>query len=97
MNWIKVEPNPADNDNSAEKLPLLEQVVHVIYLSDYDDSPVMALGGRVDDDGGWLWAINDNAYGWGKGDKTNDLTADDKYRVTHWAEIEWPKEFDAPL
>lgn len=87
MSWIKVEPNPFDNDGP---LPPIEQVVHIIYLSDYDDSPVMAFGGRVDGEEGWLWAINDNASGYGKNDTINDLTADDEYRVTHWAALEWP-------
>lgn len=92
MNWIKVEPNPSDNNARPENLPPLEQVVHVIYLSGYDNSPVMALGGRVDGGEGWLWAINDNASGYGRNDRINDLTADDEYQVTHWAALEWPED-----
>ena len=91
MNWIKVEPNPADNDAHPERLPPLEKVVHIVYLSDNDDSQVIALGGRTDDTEGWLWAVNENAYGYQKHETYNDLTADDYYRVTHWAEIEWPE------
>jgi hypothetical protein len=84
VNWIKV------NDQDSETLPPMDHVVHVIYLSDYDDGQVIALGGRVDDSEGWLWALNDNINGFGRDDKQNDLTADDEYRVTHWAEIKWP-------
>lgn len=90
MNWIKVEPNPADNDAHPERLPPLEKVVWVIYV-DYDDAEVVALGGRVDDGEGWLWALNDNRSGVRKDDNYNDLAADDDYRVTYWAEIEWPE------
>lgn len=90
MNWIKVEPNPSDNDAHPELLPPLEKVVYVIYVNEPDSPPVIALGGRVDGEEGWLWAINDSAYGYEKGDY-DDLAADDDYRVTHWAEIEWPE------
>lgn len=92
MNWIKVAPNPADNDAHSELLPPLNKVVHVIYLSSYDDSPIITLGGRVEGEDGWLWAITENEWGYGKDDELNDLIADDEYRVTHWAEIEWPED-----
>lgn len=85
MNWIKV------NNEDAFTLPPLEKVVAIIYLNDYDDSQIFALGGRTDDGEGWLWAVNSNAYGYSKNEKYNDLTADDDYRVTHWAEIKWPE------
>lgn len=85
MNWIKV------NDEDESTLPPMEKVVHIIYLSDNDDSQVIALGGRTDDTEGWLWAINENGYGYQKHESYNDLTADDDYRVTYWAEIEWPE------
>lgn len=91
MNWIKVEPNPKDNDAHPELLPPMEKVVHVIYVNEIGGPPVIALGGRVDGEEGWLWAINDNAHGHEKDDKWHDLNADDEYLVTHWAEIEWPE------
>lgn len=91
MNWHKVEPNPADNDSKPETLPPLDKVVWVIYLSDFDDAPVMAFGGRVDDGEGWLWAL-DEVYGFRADQTWNTLIADDEYRVTQWAEIEWPEE-----
>lgn len=90
MNWIKVEPNPSDNKH-LERLPPLDKVVLVIYL-DYDDTEVIAFGGRIDNGEDWLWAIDDNRGGVHRGDQFNDLTADDDYRVTHWAEIEWPED-----
>lgn len=92
MNWIKVEPNPADNDAHPERLPPLEKVVWVVY-EDYDGTSVMTFGGRTDsgENMGWLWAIDDNRSGVRKDDHHNDLTADDDYRVTYWAGIEWPE------
>lgn len=90
MNWIKVEPNPIDNDVHPERLPAMEKVVHVIYVEGKDQA--VALGGRVDSGEGlgWLWAINDVSQHW----KSSEgyLVADDDYHVTHWAEIEWPED-----
>lgn len=87
MNWIKVEPNPADNDAHPERLPPLEHIVHVIYEDGSDKA--IALGGRVDGEDGWLWAIYDVPQHWRSSESY--LVADDEYRVTHWAEIEWPE------
>ena len=84
MNWIKV------NYEDTSTLPPLEKVVPIIFLSNADDRQVFALGGRVDDGEGWLWAVN-NFPSHGKGDTCHDLSTDDDYRVTHWAEIEWPE------
>lgn len=89
MNWIKVEPNPADNDAHPGRLPPLEKLVHVIYKDGGDQA--IALGGRVDGEEGWLWAINDMPQYW-RSDSEGYLVADNEYRVTHWAEIEWPEE-----
>lgn len=90
MNWIKVEPNPADNDAHPELLPPIEKVVFVVYLND-DGAQLVSLGGRVDGEDGWLWALNE--YGSRlRGDIECDLIADDEYLVTHWAEIEWPED-----
>ena len=86
MNWIKAEPNPADNDSHSERLPPLEKVVHVIYVEGNDQA--IALGGRVDGEDGWLWAVNDISQHWRSSE--GYLVADDEYKVTHWAEIEWP-------
>lgn len=90
MNWTKVHPNPADNDTHPERLPALDKVVLVVYLTDYDEQ-VITLGGRVHDGEGWLWAIYDTVYGYERGSMYDGLVADDDYRVTHWAEIEWPE------
>jgi hypothetical protein len=89
MNWIKVEPNPTDNVDPRQ-LPPLNKVVWVIHLAD-DDTEIVAFGGRVDEGEGWLWAIDDNRSGYRRDSQFNDLTTDDDYRVTHWAEIEWPE------
>lgn len=91
MNWIKVEPNPADNDAHPERLPPLDTVVAVIWLSNYDDSQVFALGGRVNDGDGWLWALSDLSE-LHRTSPVTELIADDDYRVTHWAEIQWPED-----
>lgn len=85
MNWIKV------NDRDETTLPPLEKVVAVIWLSGYDDSQVFALGGRVTEDGVWLWALNQSSD-LHRISPVAELVADDDYRVTHWAEIEWPED-----
>lgn len=85
MNWIKV------NDGDESTLPPLEKVVHIIFLSDFNEGQVIALGGRTDGGEGWLWAINDSNCLY-RSDSEGDLTTDDDYHVTHWAEIEWPEE-----
>ena len=93
MNWIKVEPNPADNDAHPELLPPLDKVVHVIFKPNeqgYDHCRLITLGGRVDGEDGWLWALHDSEV-YERGSE-GYLTADDEYLVTHWAEIEWPED-----
>lgn len=95
MNWIKVEPNPADNDAHSERLPPLDKVVHVIFVPNeqgYEHCRLIALGGRVDGEDGWLWAINNNEI-YERGSE-GDLVADDEYLVVYWAEIEWPEGGD---
>jgi hypothetical protein len=92
MNWIKVEPNPADNDAHPERLPALDKVVHIILMPNeqgYDHCRLMALGERVDGEDGWLWAIHDSDV-YERGGE-GDLMADDEYHVIYWAEIEWPE------
>lgn len=89
MNWHKVEPNSADNDAHPETLPPLDTVVWIIYLSDFDDVPVLAFGGRSDGGEGWLWGV-DRSGPYPKGGEA-EIECDDDYRVTHWAEIEWPE------
>lgn len=91
MKWVKVEPNPADNNLHPERLPPLDKVVWVVYV-DYDTAQVITFGGRVDDGDGWLWAIDDNRGGYKQDCEFNDLTTDDDYHVTRWAEIEWPED-----
>lgn len=91
MNWIKVSPNPADNDAHPERLPPMDKIVHVVLIpgeSGYENSRLLALGGRVDGEDGWLWAIHDDEV-YERGSE-GYLIADDEYLVTHWAEIEWP-------
>lgn len=89
MNWHKVEPNPADNDGNEANLPPLDKTVLVIHLSDGDDKPIMAFGGRSDGGEGWLWGVEPfNCIGAGF---EAEIVCDDEYRVTHWAEIEWPE------
>lgn len=85
MNWIKV-----NNENEAT-LPPLEKVVHVIYLNDGDDGQMLATGARTDGGEGWLWAIN-YCYDYARSDGFAELYTDDDYRVTDWAEIEWPED-----
>lgn len=85
MNWIKV------NNEDESTLPPLEKVVAIIYLSDNDNGQIFALGGRVDDGNGPLWAIND-FIGYRRNSTSDDLLTDDDYHVTHWAEIEWPED-----
>lgn len=91
MNWIKVNPNPADNDSTPENLPSMDKVVHVIFVPNeqgYSHCRLLALGGRVEGEDGWLWAIHDSEV-YERGSE-GYLIADDEYLVTHWAEIGWP-------
>lgn len=88
MNWIKV------NDKDESTLPPLDKIVWIIWLSGYDDGPVIQLGGRGDFGDGWMWGVLENgragfARNWEP--KLYGIEADDDYRVTHWAEIEWPE------
>lgn len=83
-----------DNDDEST-LPPIDQVVWIIYLSGYDDGPVIQLGGRtlVDDldTYGWDWGTLDGdsfAKNWEP--KLYGIDVDDDYRVTHWAALEWP-------
>lgn len=88
MEWISVKPNPADNDDHPETLPPLDTVVWIIYLSDYNDEPVMSFGGRSDGGEGWLWGRDYSGHhspSW-----EAEIECDDEYRVIYWAEIEWP-------
>lgn len=84
MNWIKV------NNEDEATLPPLEKVVWVIFVNEYNNKQVFALGGRSDDGEGWLWAINDSRS-YTRDQRHSDLVDDADYRVTHWAEIEWPE------
>lgn len=85
--WHEVNPNPGENMDDA-LLPLLDKTVLVVYLSNYDDKPIMAFGGRSDDGEGWLWGIEpSNCCGQ---DFEAEIVCDDEYRVTHWTEIPWP-------
>lgn len=89
MNWRKVHPNPADNDAHPERLPPPDTVVWIVYLSDHDNKPLIAFGGRSDGGEGWLWGV-DRSGCYGQGFDA-EIECDDEYRVTHWAEIEWPE------
>lgn len=85
MDWIKV------NDKDESTLPPLDKIVHLVYLSDYNDAQVIQLGGRTLGEDGWLWGVLDSSYfvrDWEP--KLYGLEIDDDYRVTYWAEIEWP-------
>jgi len=90
MDWHKAEPNPADNDDKPDTMPPPDHTVLVIYLSDYDDKPLIAFGGRSDagEGEGWLWGIEPSNHFLKDGEA--EIVCDDEYRVTHWAEIEWP-------
>jgi hypothetical protein len=90
MNWIKVGPNPADNDAHPERLPPLDKVVWIIFVNRYNDERVFALGGRSDVGDGWVWCVNDSRF-YTKDQQHSDLIDDDDYIVTHWAGIEWPE------
>lgn len=87
MNWIKV------NNEDASTLPALDKIVWMVYLSDYNDGQIVQLGGRGDFGAeGWMWGRCDSDYfarDWEP--KLYGIEADDDYRVTHWAEIEWPE------
>lgn len=84
MKWVKV----------SESLPPLDKIVWIVYPSDYNGSQVIQMGGRGDyGSEGWLWGVLDTDYfvrDWEP--KLYGIEADDDYRVTHWAEIEWPEE-----
>lgn len=87
MNWIKV------NKQDSSTLPPLDKIVWIVYTSDYDNGPIIQLGGRGDfGEEGWLWGRCDSDYfarNWEP--KLYGIEADDDYNVTHWAEIEWPE------
>lgn len=85
------------NGDDEDTLPPIDKIVWIIYLSGYDDGPVIQLGGRtledmVDDDTyGWSWGVLDSsefAKNWEP--KLYGIEVDDDYRVTHWAELVWP-------
>lgn len=89
MKWVKVK------DDDSTTLPPMEQVVWIVYTSDYDGGPVIQLGGRGEINDGenyyWTWGTLDTAYfarNWEK--KLYDFEEGD-LNVTHWAEIEWPE------
>lgn len=86
MNWIKV------NNEDESTLPPLEKVVTIVYLNNYDDGNIFALGGRTDDGEGWLWATLNDTRGYRRDHKHVDFIVEDDYRVTYWAEIQWPED-----
>ena len=90
MNWIEVT-----DENNLNLLPPIGEIVWIIYLSDYDDGPVVQLGGRdflASPEEGWNWGVLDgNCFAKNWEPKLYGLEFDDDYRVTHWAKLEWPE------
>lgn len=87
MKWIKVDQDASDGPT----LPPLDQIVWIVYRSDYDGGQVVQLGGRAMAEDGWLWGVLDSpefARNWEP--RLYGIEMDDDYNVTHWAGIEWP-------
>ncbi len=72
--WIRVE----------DRLPEIEVVVMVRYVSEFDKSDIYAFGARCDDVDGWLWGVARTDINITKDAGWNDVEADDDYPVTHW-------------
>ncbi len=70
----------------GDRLPEIDEIVMVVYPSDFNGEPVYTWGARLDDDDGWLWGCSNSRTGIRLGHTVsfNDIEADDDYRVTHW-------------
>ena len=73
-----------------ERLPDLDQLVIITWLSDYDRSPIYAWGGRTDDGDGWRWGVADSYRSINS--KGEPIEIDDNYPVTHWMPLPAPPE-----